>query len=122
MLAILRLAIFASLSFAHGAEEHFNQTNFFVFKFPLDPMVLVFAFAAAFYTRSLKQYNHHAVLHTWQKASFFCGIALLIVASLPPIDTYADQLFSAHMLQHMIITSAGVPLALLGSPFYVMLR
>jgi putative membrane protein len=55
----------------------------------------------------------------WQVAFFFLGIAVLAAAYLPPFDDWADHLFSMHMVQHLLITSVGVPLLLFGAPFLV---
>jgi cytochrome c oxidase assembly factor CtaG len=44
------------------------------------------------------------------------------MAYLPPIDPLADQLFSLHMVQHLLITSVGVPLIIFGAPFFVLVR
>lgn len=39
----------------------------------------------------------------WRCASFAAGIGALVVALLSPLDALDDQLFSAHMVQHMIL-------------------
>lgn len=45
------------------------------------------------------------------------GILTLIVALITPISLLADQyLFSAHMLQHVLLTLVAPPLLLLGTP------
>ena len=52
-----------------------------------------------------------------QVASYLAGLALLFVALEGPLHELADRyLFSAHMLQHMLMTLFAPPLLLLGLP------
>ncbi len=49
--------------------------------------------------------------------SFFSGLLAFAVALLSPIEPLSDDyLFSAHMVQHILITIVGPPLVLLGIP------
>lgn len=48
----------------------------------------------------------------WRIASFATGIALLLVALVSPIHAIGEQLFSFHMLQHVLLGDLA-PLALL---------
>jgi cytochrome c oxidase assembly factor CtaG len=49
-------------------------------------------------------------------------MAVLIATLVPPLDPLADQLFSLHMVQHLLITLVGVPLVVFGAPYAVILR
>jgi putative membrane protein len=49
-------------------------------------------------------------------ASFYLGIITLLVALCSPLDAVADTLFSAHMLQHVLLIGVAAPLAILGAP------
>lgn len=50
-------------------------------------------------------------------AYFLSAIAILLLALVSPIDTLADDyLFSAHMLQHLLLMLAVPPLLILGIP------
>ena len=53
--------------------------------------------------------------------AFAAGMALLVVALLSPLDGWADALFSAHMLQHLILMMLAPPLLVLGHPIVVAL-
>jgi putative membrane protein len=44
------------------------------------------------------------------------------IALLSPLDHLSDELFYAHMTQHMLIMMVGAPLVLLGAPMIPMLR
>lgn len=53
----------------------------------------------------------------WQVLSFASGVAVLLLALQSPLHHLADDyLFSAHMVQHELITLAAPPLLLLGIP------
>jgi putative membrane protein len=49
-------------------------------------------------------------------AAFIAGLVTIVVALDSPIDGYADQLFWAHMLQHVLLLTVAPPLILLGRP------
>lgn len=51
-----------------------------------------------------------------QAWTFAAGIATLALALLSPLDAMADQLFSAHMIQHMVLIGIAPPLLVLGHP------
>lgn len=47
---------------------------------------------------------------------FGSGLLAIAVALLSPLDTVADQRFSAHMAQHILLMMVAAPLLLLGLP------
>lgn len=53
----------------------------------------------------------------WREASFFAGLAAIVVALDSPIDHYAAQLFWVHMAQHILLLTVAPPLILLGRPW-----
>ena len=58
----------------------------------------------------------------WQLLSFAGGILVLLLALQSPLHHLADDyLFSAHMIQHQLITLAAPPLLLLGTPDWLVL-
>ena len=58
----------------------------------------------------------------WRPAAFATGIGLMLLALVSPIDTYSDDLFWVHMLQHVLIVMVIAPLLLLGAPATLALR
>ena len=58
----------------------------------------------------------------WRTLAFLGGLAALVVALVSPIEAYEGQLFSVHMVQHMLIELVAAPLLLLGRPITLMLR
>ncbi|HEX7130245.1 MAG TPA: cytochrome c oxidase assembly protein [Rhodanobacteraceae bacterium] len=56
------------------------------------------------------------ILGRWRALSFLAGIAVLLLALESPLDGVADDLFSAHMLQHMLLLLVIPPLLVAGRP------
>ena len=51
-----------------------------------------------------------------QATMFGLGMLTLVVALASPIDAMADALFSAHMVQHLLLILVAAPLCVLGAP------
>lgn len=58
----------------------------------------------------------------WHAWCFGLGWLLMIIGLVSPVDTYSDDLFWVHMLQHILITMLVAPLMLLGAPATLALR
>lgn len=58
----------------------------------------------------------------WRTLFFGLGLAAIAASLLSPIDTLAEDLFSVHMVQHMLLMVVGAPLLLLGAPIRPLLR
>jgi putative membrane protein len=55
------------------------------------------------------------------QATFSAGVLVLLVALASPLDLLGDTyLFSAHMLQHLLLTLAAAPLLLAGTPGWLL--
>jgi cytochrome c oxidase assembly factor CtaG len=50
----------------------------------------------------------------WRIACFSLGSLAIFLALVSPLDAAADRLLSMHMLQHVVLTTIGPPLVLLG--------
>src|SRR5947209_10600222 len=55
-------------------------------------------------------------------ASFVAGMVTIVLALDSPIDGAADDLFWAHMVQHVLLLTVAPPLILLGRPWPRMWR
>jgi cytochrome c oxidase assembly factor CtaG len=55
-------------------------------------------------------------LPTWRVVSFGAGVLAIAVALLSPVDWLAEQLFSAHMIQHELLMLVAAPLLVFGHP------
>src|SRR5438093_1384485 len=58
----------------------------------------------------------------WRSALFFSGLVALVLALASGIEILAGDLFSIHMLQHMLLTIVAAPLLMLGAPVQPLLR
>ena len=58
----------------------------------------------------------------WRTLLFLLGLVALIASLASPIDTIALELFSVHMLQHMLLLVVTAPLLLAGAPVRPLLR
>src|SRR3979490_1295948 len=57
-----------------------------------------------------------------QTAAFAGGLSTILLALDSPLDGWADELFWAHMLQHVLLLTVAPPLILLGRPWPRMWR
>jgi putative membrane protein len=51
----------------------------------------------------------------WQVLSFASGLLILFVALVSPLDPLSGALFSAHMVQHLLLILVAAPLLVLGA-------
>jgi putative membrane protein len=54
--------------------------------------------------------------------AYALGLASLAVALFGPLDTFNDESFSLHMLQHLALVQVAAPLLILGRPWQVLLQ
>lgn len=70
-----------------------------------------------------KRYYATVPLKHSQTAAFLLGVVIMLLALISPLDALGDDyLFSAHMLQHLCLTTFGPPLLLLGTPEWMLER
>lgn len=84
-------------------------------------MLIGTALFAALYlygvTRWARRHAPENRVESWQVVSFGLGLGILLVSLNGPIHDLSDYyLFSAHMLQHLLITLVVPPLLLVGTP------
>lgn len=104
------------IALLHGVTE-FSWT-----RWPIHPstvigcaIVLGAYFAALGPLRRKYQWADH--VETWQPICFTSGILILLLASNGPLHELSDLfLFSAHMVQHLLMTLIMAPLLLVGIP------
>jgi putative membrane protein len=100
---------------AHGKSAH-------TLTWVLEPSVVIgLALLAAGYalvTGPLRRWmDWGAPVPLWQRVTFYAGTLAIFITLVSPLDSLADEyLFSAHMVQHMLLTFIGPPLWLLGIP------
>ena len=91
----------------------------------LDPQLLVVAVAVAVATvlyafgLSMRAGRRPPGADAW---FFAAGLAALVVALAPPLASLDEELFWAHMVQHVLILAVAPPLILLGRPWSTISR
>jgi putative copper resistance protein D len=58
----------------------------------------------------------------WRVGVWLAGVVTVLVALASAIDVYADELLTAHMAQHLLLTMVAPPLLALGAPITLVLR
>ena len=90
------------------------------------PVLLALAASSIGYARGVRALRVHAGpgrhgIRPWRVGCFTAGIAAIAVALLSPLDAMAASLFSAHMVQHLLLMIVAPPLLVLGLPGFVFL-
>jgi putative membrane protein len=95
--------------------SHFSQLGW-----NWNPLILASLGLAVYgYIRGLLRLNSAARARLFgglRYAAFTAGIVTLFSALISPFDTLDDQLFSAHMVQHLVLLMIAPPLLILGRP------
>jgi putative membrane protein len=130
-LALTVLPLMASLAVpwpaaAHGASAAAPQLPGILLMWRLEPFALSgVTVAAAAYLWAARRVNrgHPGHPHPARRGWFFAGgLVALVLALASPIEAYEGQLFSVHMVQHMLIELVAAPLLLAGAPVTLALR
>ena len=80
-----------------------------------DPVVwLVVLLPAVAYVALWRRAGRRDLAARWRRRSFLAGVAALAVALLSPLDAMGESLASAHMVQHLLLTTVAAPLLVLG--------
>lgn len=66
--------------------------------------------------------GHGRVVSPWQARAWWLGLVALAVALVSPLEALAGSLFSAHMVQHVLLTTIAAPLLVLARPTLPLLQ
>lgn len=112
----------ASAAFAHAGHEEAAAA----LTWTADPWTLVpLAAASIWYALGVWRMAGERGLSRAELgriAAFAGGILVLVIAFQSPVETLADQLFSVHMVQHMLLIIAAAPLLVWSDPSVFFLR
>jgi putative membrane protein len=89
---------------------------------PLEPPLIAIALAALLYVRGLNRRAGRRRRARVEAGFFAVGLAALGIALAPPLAALDEQLFWAHMAQHVLILAVAPPLILLGRPWSTIWR
>ena len=111
---------------AHGAAAPEPTFPSVLLDWRLDPLALALLVAAAaawiWAVRRVAR-RHPANPHPAYRSWFFgAGLVAIALALLSPIEAYEGQLFSVHMVQHMLLELVAAPLLLAAAPITLTLR
>jgi putative membrane protein len=88
----------------------------------IEPPLAYVALAGLLYWLGGRRRATAARHERWQTAAFLGGLLTIVLALDSPLDEWADELFWAHMLQHVLLLTVAPPLILLGRPWPRMWR
>ena len=99
------------------ASGEVHQGLELLLQWPLaNPLLLIPIAFGILYAHGLRRWPQPRTLRPWAPYSFYAGLGLMIFALGGPLDALADDLFSMHMVQHMVLMMIAPPLVLLGAP------
>jgi putative membrane protein len=75
---------------------------------------LVAAYAAPYVVRARTLARRGRPVSAWRRACFAAGLVLLAIAVSPPMDRWADDRLSLHMLEHVLLGDLAPLLIVLG--------
>ena len=111
---------------AHGAAAPEPTFPSVLLDWRLDPLALALLVAAAaawiWAVRRVAR-RHPANQHPAYRSWFFgAGLVAIAAALVSPIEAYEGQLFSVHMVQHMLLELVAAPLLIAAAPITLTLR
>jgi cytochrome c oxidase assembly factor CtaG len=77
------------------------------------PVLIVLAWVP-YHLRARSLARHGRPVPGWRYTCYVSGLAVLLVAVSPPVDTLSDQLLMAHMAEHLLIGDIAALLLVLG--------
>jgi len=120
------LAALPGRAVAHGGEVQAPSFPAVLLEWRVEPILVLAIGVAAIgwlvLARRVAAAHPEHPPSAWRNAAFLGGLAVIGIALTSPIEAYEGQLFSVHMLQHMLLQLVAAPLLLLGAPATLALR
>jgi putative membrane protein len=91
---------------------------------PVDPVALSVAGAGGAYVIADGRVRRARgrVPRPRARLAFLAGLAVVVIAMTGPLDAAVETSFSAHMVQHLLLTMVAAPLLLVGAPLTLALQ
>jgi putative membrane protein len=80
----------------------------------IPPLIATLAYLELYALRARTLAHERRPVARWRIASFTTGVLLMAIVQIGPLDTLADQVLLAHMIQHIIIGDIASLLIVLG--------
>jgi len=120
------LALVPASVAAHGAAPPAPEFPAVLLAWTWEPLavlgLIALAVAYLIVSRTVARRHPGHPIPPLRRAAFWAGLAVLGIALLSPIDTYADVLLSVHMVQHLLLMLVAAPLLLLAAPMTTLLQ
>ncbi len=122
------LLVGAAPAAAHGAGDDLPplDPSSALTTWAVDPLVsLGLAILGAAYLLAARAVNRRhptSPVRAWRSAAWVGGLVVVGFALEGSPDVYAEVLFSAHMVQHLLLTAVAAPLFALAAPVTLLLR
>ncbi|HEU5318780.1 MAG TPA: cytochrome c oxidase assembly protein [Chloroflexota bacterium] len=114
------------VALAHGAVTAAPSFPGVLLEWRLDPLpiggILLAALGYRLLARSVAARHPANPPRAWREAAFMLGLAAIALALVSPVEAYEGQLFSVHMVQHLLLEMVAAPLLLAGAPITLLLR
>ncbi|MGH2882748.1 MAG: cytochrome c oxidase assembly protein, partial [Solirubrobacteraceae bacterium] len=78
------------------------------------PLVATVAYLELYALRARRLARERRPVASWRIVSFAAGVLLVAVVQIGPLDTLADSVLVAHMIQHIVIGDIASLLIVLG--------
>ena len=100
--------------------------NYLLNNWSFDPFLVVAAGVAAWHEAGLRKLARRARRERTRQrrlrsASFYAGLAVLLLAVESPVDYWAGDYFFVHMIQHLLLMFAAPTLIVAGAPWQPLL-
>lgn len=118
-LATLGAALAPSLALAHEGDAHGAVDLWRAYGFDLYvvlPMLLAAGIYGAGVARLWRRAGRGRGVETWRAGCFAGAMLALGLALIWPFDVLGGMILSAHMVQHLLLTTAAAPLLALSAP------
>lgn len=114
--SLVLLSMNATTAFAHGRDVSDGWGAWNVDPGLVVPLLLAAAFYIAGVSRLWRRAGVGRSITRRAALSYAGGLFVLVVALLSPLDAYTSELFSVHMVQHLLLILVAPPLIVVGAP------
>jgi cytochrome c oxidase assembly factor CtaG len=80
----------------------------------IPPLVVCCTYLLLYVARSQTLARERRPVTAWRRAGFLVGVVLVTAVQLPPLDSLADDVLAAHMIQHIVIGDLASFLIVIG--------